>query len=277
MKDKNPDIYFHVGLGKVASTFLQYRYFPKLKDICYIQRTHYKQSPLRIQKGDCEKYLVSREFDRQLHQEAAWFAGYFPNAKPIILLRQHDQWVASQYRRYVKNGGYLSLEGFLDLDNNQGRWDVKEAYFMPYIRSLDNYFAYQPLVLFYEDLKANPQNFFDTLAEYMAVNYDWESIDMSPFHASYSEKQLKFMRKFGSRWFKSDRTLPGNPILKWLKRRGELLMAYTILYSAWLAPDDWVKDEVLYPPDYLSRIREFYKEDWEACQNYAEAHNPAMG
>ena len=41
---KQPEIYFHVGLGKVASTYLQHRFFPKLKGIHYIKSTRYRRS-----------------------------------------------------------------------------------------------------------------------------------------------------------------------------------------------------------------------------------------
>ena len=59
-----PEIYFHVGLGKVASTYLQHRFFPRLKGIHYIKSTRYRRSPQIIKDTNYDKYFISREFDR---------------------------------------------------------------------------------------------------------------------------------------------------------------------------------------------------------------------
>lgn len=270
--EKHPRVYFHVGLGKVASTYLQYRFFPKLQGLQYIQRTQYRKSPEIIRKGNADQYLVSREFDRQLPEEVEWFTSHFPDAHPIILLRHHDQWIASQYRRYVKNGGHLLLKEFLDLHSNQGPWKIEEAQFFPYIQTLEKHFKKAPLVLFYEDLKKDPQAFFDALASFMNATYEWNELDLSPFHASYSEKQLKFMRKWGSRFFNKNRKLPNHPIPRWLKRRSEMLGSYLLLYAALLVPDQWVEQETLYPEAYMQQIRDYFQEDWEACVSYAKNH-----
>lgn len=275
MKNYKPAIYFHVGLGKVASTFLQYRFFPNLKGICYIQRTKYRRSPEIIQQNQFDRYLISREFDRQLPDEVEWFSQFFPDAKPIILLRRHDQWIASQYRRYLKNGGHLKFEEFLDLKHDKGWWKLNEVYFMPYIKALEEKFSNTPLLLFYEDFKADPRQFFDILAHYMQATYNWSAIDLRPFHTAYSDKQLKFIRKYGSPWFSQDKPEPRNPVVKWVMRRAEMLKSYIYLYAALLAPDFSIAQEVLYPSEYMQQIREFYQADWEACCDYA-SRNPLM-
>jgi hypothetical protein len=264
-----PWIYFHVGLGKVASTYLQYQFFPKLQGIRYIQRTQYRKAPDLIQQEQAPKYLVSREFDRQLPEEVKWFGQYFQHVKPILLLRRHDAWIASQYRRYLKNGGRASLEGFLDLEHDQGRWRLAEVRFMPYIQALEQQFSFKPLVLFHEDFKADPQAFFQRLAGEMGVTYDLDRIDLQPSHTSYTDKQLRFMRKYGSYLFRSGRILPQQPLARWLKRRSEMLLSYTLLYSSQLLPEAWVQDEELYPAEYLRAIRQYFQEDWEACRAYA--------
>ncbi len=269
MKPNKPDIYFHVGLGKVASTFLQHRFFPKLKGICYIQRTKYRSAPKIIQNGKCKKYLVSREFDRQLPDEIAWFSRFFPDAKPILLLRRHDQWVVSQYKRYLKNGGNLELDAFFDLEQDKGEWKLHEVYFMPYIKALEQNFSNAPLVLFYEDFQAEPEGFLDKIADYIDATYDRASVDQRPSHTAYSDKQLKFIRKYGSRWFHRDKSSHRNPLLKWIGRRAEMLKSYAFLYAALLTPDYKLADEVLYPPEYLQKIREYYQSDWEACREYS--------
>jgi len=272
--DKHPAIYFHVGLGKVASTYLQYRFFPRLKGIHYIQRTRFKSSHRIIEKGNSDKYLLSREFDRQLEQKVAEFAQSFPQTRSILFLRRHDAWIASQYRRHIKNGSSRSLQEFLDLTYDQGRWQINDLYFMPRIRALEEHFSCKPLVLFYEDIKKNPFRFFDALAAYMGVDYDSSAISLKPFHTSYNDKQLKLMRKWGSRLFRKERQLPDQPVAKWIKRRSEMLLSYLLLYGAVALPDRMVADEELYPQDYLQAIRHYYQDDWQQCIQYARENNP---
>ena len=97
-------IYFHVGISKTGSTFLQKRVFPFLKNIHYIPTRKYFKINEEISSIKQESVLVSREFDRQFEREIELFAKNHQNVVPIIVFRRHDQYLASQYRRFVKNG-----------------------------------------------------------------------------------------------------------------------------------------------------------------------------
>ncbi|RLD17565.1 MAG: hypothetical protein DRI36_03430, partial [Caldiserica bacterium] len=98
------EVYFHVGLGKTGSKYLQFVFFPKLKGIYYIHFSKYKKSKEIIKRKNFKKFLVSREFDRQFEDEINWFSKDFPDAKPIMVLRRHDSWILSQFKRFIKNG-----------------------------------------------------------------------------------------------------------------------------------------------------------------------------
>ena len=98
------EIYFHVGTGKTGSTFLQARIFPLLKGIHYIPTNRYHKIFLEIEKYSSTKILISREFDQQLEREVKRFSEKHTNTNPIIIFRRHDSYIASQYRRFVKNG-----------------------------------------------------------------------------------------------------------------------------------------------------------------------------
>ena len=146
---QQPEIYFHVGLGKTASTYLQYAFFPKLKGVHYVQRTKYRFYDAILRKGEYEKYFFSREFDQQLEAEVSQFARLYPDTKPIIIFRRHDGWIASQYRRYIKNGSSRSFEAFFDVENDSGIWPRQEVTFRPMLDLLEKYFSKKPLVLFH--------------------------------------------------------------------------------------------------------------------------------
>lgn len=268
------EIYFHVGLGKVASTYLQYAFFPKLKGIYYIQRTRYKRSKAIISQTSHQKYLVSREFDQQLEEEVLDFSKTFPQARPILLLRRHDGWIASQYRRYVKNGGHKSFTEFFDAEGDKGFWKHRDACFFDKVQILEESFAHKPLVLFHEDLRKDPQRFFQVLAGYMGASYNPKAVSLDAVHPSYSEKQLRFIHVFSKFAFKENPQWHRNPVVHWLQRRSRLLLSYMFLYAALLLPEKWAGKEELTPKSELEKIRQRFSDDWEKCQAYALAHNP---
>jgi hypothetical protein len=143
-------ILFHVGLAKTASTWLQQKVFPKFHGIYYVKNTSYHRYASIINQSRHPKYLVSREFDRQLEREVSRFAALYPEAHPFIVLRRHDSWIASQYRRRMKNGFGLPFEDFIDLDRDQGCWKQSDLYLLPKLHILERYFSQKPLDLFYK-------------------------------------------------------------------------------------------------------------------------------
>ena len=260
-------VFLHVGLGKVASTYLQYRVFPKFKGIHYIQRTKYWNYDKIIETSSEPKFLISREFDRQLETEVRKFAETFPNGRFIINLRRHDSWIASQYRRFVKNGMYLTFEEFLDLDKDDGFWKVQELTFFPMLQVLEEITGNRPKVLFHEQLKKDPFDFYDAIANYIGATYDRSDISLKPVHRSYSEKQLKIIRKF--KLYKSEPYGNMRNPVDWLRRRWRFLLCYLILYPARLVPAAWVSQAPLISPESLERVRAHFADDWQRCVDYA--------
>ena len=269
----NP-VYLHLGLGKAASTYLQYSFFPKLEGIEYLQRTRYFESPKiipRLRKKSA--VLVSREFDQQLEKECRWFTSEVPESRAIVVLRRHDGWIASQYRRHIKNGSPLSFQEFFDPVNNAGLWKHKELEFYHKLEMLEEIFGSAPLVLFHEELKTDPWRFFDRIVEFTGATYQQSRVDLNAVHRSYNEKQLKFIRAASGRWFPE-------PIqhekVSWWSRRSRLWSCYAVLYSALLMPDRWTPDreKALIEPEMLELIRVKWAEDWQRCRDYAAAQQP---
>lgn len=266
---QNPEIFLHVGLGKAASTYLQYKVFPELKGIYYIQRTRYRKAPQIIKNTGKKKYLASREFDRQFAKEVKKFSSIYPNTKAILVLRRHDSWIASQYRRYVKNGGHHPFEVFFDPEKNNGLWKKEELLFFPKIKLLEEEFNEKPLVLFHEDLKNDPHRFIGQIVRFTGTHYDPGKISLTSSHSSYNDKQLKVMRRVGKYLFRKKRKEFDTPLLHWLQVRSRLLLCYAILYPAWLLPPNVTGNETLIPSHQLEKIRQEFSGDWKACKSYA--------
>ncbi len=258
----NKDIFFHVGLSKTASTYLQNRFFNKLKGINYIGNHNYKKYQEIIENSKDDKLLVSREFDRQFDQEVEKFAKYYPDAKVIIVLRRHDSWMASQYRRFVKNGGTKEFEQFFDVQNDNGLWAVKDALFYPKLKKLDELFSTKPLVIFYDEIKNDILGVFDKIAKFTGTTYNKENINLTSKHKSYSEKQLKFLKKVCV-IFKNDYRSQN-----YLLSRGRWLICHLFLYIAVIIPHFLFSKKPLINPDTLNKVKEHLADDWQKCKSF---------
>jgi hypothetical protein len=270
-----PEIFFHVGLGKTGSTYLQERFFPALKGIHYIPTLHYKKSKEIIPTLSAQKILVSREFDRQFDTEVKWFSETYPDARMIIFLRRHDSWIASQYRRFVKNGLPLSFTQFMDVEHNKGYWDKKELDFHAKLMFAEKHLTQKPLVLFYEDFKKDSLSVLDRMTEWMGASYDKATLNTAVKHASYNEKQLKIMRRVGRLVLNPTPKPIKNKVLRFLRRLWYMSWRYTILYSSLLVPGFMVSKKPLIASTELEKVREFMQTDWERCREYAEKINTA--
>lgn len=265
----NQELYFHVGLGKTASTFLQSRFFPKLRGIHYTPSNIYRFFPKIVKKGEYDRYLFSREFDRQFYTETQKIADLSKDTYIIIILRRHDSWISSQYRRYVKNGGKQLFEEFMDLDQDNGHWKQKDLLFFPMLEFLHEKFTKKPLVLFHEDLKENPEAFLNRISEYLEASYNLKEIDLTPKHASYSDHQLLFARKFSP--FNKDKEIHfKNRILGFLKTRSYSLINHLILYIALLLPQ---KKEKLIPASQQEKVKDYFQEDWDKCVQFTKKYS----
>lgn len=270
----SPEVFFHVGLGKVASTYLQCKVFPKLENIHYIPTGKYRKSKQIIRAGKHDRYLVSREFDRQLERECQWFAMDFPKAKPVILLRRHDSWIASQYRRFVKNGFPGEFTEFMDIEEDRGAWKKKELVFYDKITVLENSFQHKPLVLFYDDFREDPAKFLSGMVSYMQATIDLDRISWSPKHTSYTEKQLKVMRKFSRTLSFIQNHERKSQLYKSIRRYLKMPLRYPILWIARLLPERWIPQGDLIAPEELEKIASLCHEDWQKCLAYARKNNP---
>lgn len=267
-----PSIFFHVGLGKTGSTYLQYHFFPKLQGVRYIQRTRYKQYRQIIEGSQDEKLLFSREFDRQLEEEVEKFAHHFPETHAVLILRPPESWAASQYRRFVKNGFSGSFTDFIDVKGNNGFWDRDELLFSKKIRALEQHFGPDPLILPYQELKESPYRFFDRIAAYIGASYDREAIDLSPSHRSYNERQLKLMRKVaGKLALEPEPKRSRFKALKWLQEWGRRSISYSLLYGSHLLPESSIPKEPLIRDEELEKVRSYCAEDYRYCLERAKA------
>jgi len=274
------EIYFHVGLAKTGSTFLQKNFFPYLKNIKYINTHDYVNCIDIINKTKYKSYLISREFDKQFEDEISKFISYFPDTKIIIVFRRHDQWIASQYKRAVKNGWHWDFKNYYNI-NNKGIWKNTDLTYMNKLKIIKKYSKSKPLVLKFEELKKNPFNYLDKISNYTNSKYLKTKISLKTVHKSYSEKQLIFLKKF-CRIFKKtppkyydyqeitlDKTISNkNRIKHWLFYRPWWLLFHLVMYTSLLIPKSLIVKNSLINKNDLAEIKNKFKEDWKKVFKY---------
>ncbi len=251
--------------AKQAPSFLQYKVFPRFRGICYVQRTRYRKWHRIIPKLDCERILASNEFDRQMKRECEKLARNFPGAVPILVLRRHGSYIASQYRRFVKNGYRQPFQAFFDLKSDRGYFSIADLSYGKQLSMIEKIFGRPPLLFIYEDMKARPEAFVQELAGAIGAEVDMDKIDFKPRHRSYSEKQLKAVMAAGKYINLKKRRVFKNPLLHLLWRLYMGALRYGILYAARLLPASLFSGEPLIDPAELKRIDAYFEKDWHYC------------
>ena len=267
-------IYYHVGLGKAASTFLHNSIFPFLEGIKYIHRDRYRRYGDVIERTNYSSYLVSREAALRLTQRLDEFAAFKPDAKVILILRRHDTWIASHYRRYLKNGGSMEFDKYVDLSTDKPLiWGEKQMRYMSMIKNIEDRFNSKPLILFSETLQEDPFVFLDSLCKFTGSHYHKEKLNFSVVHRSWNEKQLKFSKKIGSHLFAEIPTANSNPTINRIQRRLRLWTCYGILGFGKFLPERFVTKTPLIDPKSLIKVRKYFEDDWLQCHQYAKEFN----
>ena len=276
----NKEIYFHVGLAKTGSTFLQKNFFPYLKNIKYISTHDYINCIDIINKTNYKSYLISREFDKQFEREIRKFISYFPDTKIIVVFRRHDQWITSQYKRAVKNGWYWDFKNYYNINNN-GIWKNSDLTYMNKLKIIKKYSKSKPLILKFEELKKNPFNYLNKISNYTDSKYLKTQILLKNVHKSYSEKQLIFLKKFCKIFKKTppiyydyqeitlDKTISNtNRIKHWLYYRPWWLLFHLVMYTSLLIPKSLIVKNALINKNDLAEIKKKFKEDWKKVFEY---------
>ncbi len=280
----NPQTYFHVGYARAASTFLQKAVFPALTGLQYIPRNRFRVRESEKKRFKADKILMSREAGQRIFGRSDDVYRIF-NSRVIISLRRQDALIASNYRLHVKRGHSTRFENYLDLENDQGIWKKSELEFMRIIRHIEESTGEKPFVFIFEDYKSDPDYYLASLCAALGCGINQDKLSHEAVHKSYNDKQLRLRRQFADRFANNDReqktpevnTRSENKAVAWLKRRSLLWASALFMRIVKLAPDSWVSNEPLIEQARLDAVEEHYKDDWQACIDFVEQQNKALG
>ncbi len=199
------NIYYHIGLHKTATTTLQEVYFNKCFELNLLTtqtqafKKYYRmiayQDPIYFSaaaahdairpllRDDIPNLISNEGFSGPLHAAVAEYGldhrksileniqAVHPDCRIIITIRRQDSWARSLYRQYLKVGGTKSAARFFGFSRspNQPLFAPDRFLFQPYIDRLQAMFPAGVLVLVFEDLLKNPQDYLCTLTDFLGI------------------------------------------------------------------------------------------------------------
>ena len=270
-KDTRPQVFFHVGLPKTASTFLQRNVFPVFKGIQFVKKHDFKHHDRIISSTEQPAVLLSIELDldsKDGKKKMNTIAEKYPETKPIVVFRKHGSWLGSKYKYYLRKHGKASFEEYFDPASDNGVLNHKHLVFYDKIKILEEKYGSRPLVMFQEEFKNNPWEAIEIIANHIGASYNKDDIKISTVKKSYSEHSLFYVRKL-NRWYNYDHSGIKNKTLRFLyKKFGGGILHLTAYFAGVAEPKNGSAKKVL-PKAAVQKINEQYAEDWNRCIAYA--------
>ncbi len=265
-----PEIFFHLGLPKTGSTYLQHLVFPYLEGIRYFPKKHYKHFEQRIsENAGTKKFLFSVEEDKNLRKRMEILARYRSDIRIILVFRRHDSWLASKYKYFIRKHGYASYEEFLTLKQHpNGVGGYEGLFYRPKIEWAEELFEQPPLVLIFEELKKSPEAFLTPFLDFTGTTLANHAPIKRRLKTAMTEKQLKWVRRYNKR-IKYQKKNASSKVWNKIHLKTNQLGLHTVANLARVAPKLWTENEVIIPDGALTKIRQDYKADWQYCLDYA--------
>lgn len=269
------EIYFHVGLPKAASTFLQRNVFPNFKNIHFIKKHDFKRHTSIIANSSAGKILLSIELNLDVengYSKMQSVANNYPGSKPIIVFRRHGSWLKSKYKYYLRKHGSATFNEYFDASNEKSVLPNEQLNFYDKIKLLETKYKVRPLVLFHEELIKDPVGFIETIATYMGAEYDIGKIKISNVKKSYSEKQLYYVRKFNRSYHFEERKFTRYKFkLNKLYKKYSALLLHSVAYAGAVLPTPKeLKQAPLIDKKQVDNVNNAYENDWNKCLEYAK-------
>jgi hypothetical protein len=221
MKDR---VFVHVGLTKAASSTLQ-AFFTAHDSVGYLDAAKTVHAVVENSIFDLDakkaKEFLSDEIDLQRrqnkvpvisherlsgnphsgHYDAREIAyrlhEFIPGARILLCIREQMGLMASCYKQYIRIGGIKKLKDYL-LPVRDYRVPLFDWRFYEYHKIIQLYFglfgAHNVRVLLLEELKNNPELFFESLSRIMDIPFD-DRHDIGKIHnPGIADNEIEYVR-----------------------------------------------------------------------------------
>ena len=255
--------YFHIGMSKTGSTYLQKYVFPYLTDFQYIKKHDYPKYKTEIDTD--LKLLFSSEKDRGIKKEIEEINRYRPNSKVIIVFREHFDWIKSKYKYYIRKFGHLKFEDYFDKVLIPDL-DMHEKYYSSIIDKMNKEFPGNCLFLTYDMFKTNPDFFFRKLHRFLKTEGQKTYVN-KVVKPAFNNRQLHFIRKF-NRFYRYHKSTSNSKIIRKLHYKYREMLLHTTAQIGQIVPvtGEPVDRELARSKDL---IQDRFREDWQTVQDYA--------
>ena len=265
-------IYFHVGMHKTGTTFLQISVFPKLKGINYVSPSTPFDGFLRL--GTDTNHLVSNErlagrlwatpdeVDHSIHR----LNELFPGSKVLMSFREHDGFILSSYKQYLHQGGALNFNDYFDIESDSGFMKREQFIYRTRIESIARHFGEMPFVFLLDEIKNNLDGLLHDMGGYLgAIPPSVDELDRRVLNKGVGYSQARILRML-NQWNRSELNPTGrfqldNRWTRLLKLDPQRLCQY------WLS---FLPDGPFIDKEVRQSIRGYYAEDWDyvtSCAN----------
>ncbi len=269
--DRQPsEIFFHLGLTKVASTYFQKLVFPSLEGVRYYPKHQFGRYRELAGLSAEGKFLFSTEKDRRIVEAVEEIVSVWPDAKIILFIRRHDDWLLSRYKYRIRKLGGERFSEFFDLDGDTGLWKRDTLLLRPKIEAIERICKTPPLVLTYDLLKKDPEAFLTRLTSFMGTKVVSGVRRTRPVNRAFSEKQLIVLRRW-NRFHHYHSGNNGKPVSGKIRRRVFEYLLHMVAFIARFVPRTLIREKQLLTAadeQELKRIRAYYADDWAFSSEY---------
>ena len=263
---RQPNVFFHVGLPKTGTTYLQKLVFPNLKGISFYKKRLYDKHHQIIQDSTFDKYLFSCEFDKPLKERLLEIKTNYPNAKIIVCFRPQVNWITSRYRYHVRKFGGSTWKQFFSTDGSEAVWKHDELFYTDTVNFIRSHFPDEPLVLNFQLLKTNKDRFWEKIEVYTDTKLD-RSFKNKVVKQNFDDKVLYTLRKFNA-WRNYQHLSSKYPklIRKIHYKLNELVLHIVVVWARLFSRPS---GEFI-PESAIEEIEKIYKEDWLTIEKLGE-------
>lgn len=267
---KEAEVYFHLGMSKVASTYFQELVFPNLADVNYFPKHRFKRFK-NLSPAEREgKLLFSSEKDKRIVEAVEEIVAVFPDARIILFVRRHDDWLLSRYKYRIRKNGGEHFSEFFDLETDSGLWKKDTLLYRNKIEAIEKLCTSRPLILSYDLLKKSPGEFIGKLTSFMGTSLKAPLRKKRSINTAFNEKQLIFLRRF-NRFYPYRQHHFRNKNCNKIYEKYRQFLLHAVAFLLHLVPGFLVRNKTLLDEAdkiSLTRIREYYADDWKFCKEY---------
>ncbi|HKK82025.1 MAG TPA: hypothetical protein VJ909_07245 [Prolixibacteraceae bacterium] len=197
MAHRSSKIFFHLGLPKTASTFLQLEIFPQLHELEYYKKHHFKKYKTLL-PSEGKSYLFTSEKDNGLIEEFDNIKTLFPdNSYVILAFRPHYKWLVSKYKNHIRKFGHIRFNDFFSVDN-PSHFEMAPDYYSRIADRCIEKFGDRVLLLNFEELKTSPDIFLRKIYQFLGLGDEEIRYSNRVVKKAFSNRQVKILRAFNN-------------------------------------------------------------------------------